>query len=77
MLRFLLPKFHIVLYPYCVWVFFFPKKVSLLFWGMAVFSRVTSLALVQINIVKDQNIAFRVFLSDYSRDTVPGIATKL
>lgn len=44
---------------------------------MAVISRITSLALVQIDIVKEQNIAFRIFLLELSRDTVSGISTKL
>lgn len=43
---------------------------------MAVFSRVTFLAVVQIDTCKEQHLAFRIFLLEPSRDTVSGIATK-
>lgn len=44
---------------------------------MAVFSRVTFLAVFQIDMSKEQHLAFRIFLLELSRDTVPGIAAKL
>lgn len=43
---------------------------------MAIFSRVTFLAVFQIDRSKEQHLAFRIFLLEFSRYTVPVIATK-
>lgn len=43
---------------------------------MAVFSRGTFLAVVQIDTSKEQHLAFRIFLLEPSRDSVSGIGYK-